>query len=69
MTVPADLQKLYDQALDLASKDKETMAISPDLVLAIIERIADLEADAMNLSSYIHYECRKKIEKAQQIKV
>jgi hypothetical protein len=63
MNVPEDLQGLYNHCLDLASKDTERMPISPELLMAIIERVGDLETDSENLESYIHYECRKKLKK------
>jgi len=63
MNVPEDLQGLYNHCLDLASKDAERMPISPEFLMALVERIGDLETDAANLESYIHYECKKKIRK------
>jgi hypothetical protein len=61
VNIPDDLKSMYEHYLNLASKDVEKTPISPEMILALIERIAQLEIDTLNLESYVHYECRKKI--------
>lgn len=60
MNIPADLQKMYEHCLNLATDEVEKMSVSPEFLLALIERIGDLETDSVNLESYIHYECKRK---------
>jgi hypothetical protein len=62
MNIPADLQVMYDHYLDLTAKNGERAPVSQeiaDLILTLIERIAELETDSKNLNSYIHFECRR----------
>jgi hypothetical protein len=66
MNIPQDLQGMYNHYLELATKEVEHVQISPEMMLTLIERIGDLETDSVNLESYIHYECKKKIGREKQ---
>jgi hypothetical protein len=63
MNIPEDLQEFYEKYLDEASRDKEVVSVSPELLLSLIERIAQLETDSLNLESYIHKSCRENLRK------
>jgi hypothetical protein len=66
MNIPEDLNEMYERYLDLASKDKEYVSVSPELMMTLIERIGDLETDSKNFESYIHYACRQKLTEAKK---
>lgn len=66
MNIPDDLQMMYNHCLELASKDVEKISFSTEMMLALIERIGDLETDSLNFESYVHYECRKKLKQCEQ---
>ena len=64
MKVPDDLQVMYDYYLNLASKNGERAIVSPEiaeLILTLIERIAELEIDSKNPNSYMHENCRRRL--------
>ena len=60
MQVPADLEKMYAHYLDLSSKDIEKVQVSPEMILLLIERIAELETDIKNPNSYLHAKCKER---------
>lgn len=60
MYIPEDLKQLYDKYLDLVSRGTEHASLPIEFVMALIERVGDLEQDSENLDSYLHYKCRQK---------
>lgn len=64
MHIPQDLQSMYDFYFDISLNPKiEKIPISPELIMTLIERIGGLEADIANPNSYLHYECKQKLQK------
>ena len=63
MKIPEDLQMSYNRYLDLASRNVERTTVSPEIMLALIERIAQLETDCKNPNSYIHQFCKNANDK------
>ena len=61
MNIPDDLQGMYNNCLDIVSKDIDKISISPEMILALIERISQLETDIANPNSYMHYNCRQRL--------
>jgi len=59
MKIPEDLQMSYNRYLDLAARDVERTTVSPEVMLTLIERIAQLETDIQNPNSYLHDKCKK----------
>lgn len=62
MHIPDDLKHLYNHCLDLSANNVEKTPFSPEMILALIERIAALETDSKNPNSYIHQICNQKLE-------
>ena len=66
MKIPEEYVMMYETYLNQSARGVTQVTLSIDMVMALIEKIAELETDSKNLDSYIHRECRRKAQKMSQ---
>ena len=63
MRIPQEYATMYEHYMNQSAKGVEKVTISIEMVLAMIEKIAELDIDSKNLGSYLHVECRRTAQK------